>query len=248
MSKTVDLGPVSAYALAVKYGYEGTEEEWVTEMESMRLEAVTAASAAEGAASAAEQSQSASSSSAESASESAEFSRQSAAAASESATIAESYAHGGTGAREGEDTDNAKYYMEQAKSVSAVDVATTEKAGIVKPDGTTITVDPDGTLHGSSEVDVMTAEKAGIGRPDGDTITVDEKGVFKAEVNKGLLDKLGESEDGNLTFDGKEVKGGGYIVFPEFTMDFSTGHLSATGGAGVNFSINAAGHLESEVL
>ena len=78
----------------------------------------------------------------------------SASAASNIATLAESYTHGGTGAREGEETDNAKYYMEQAKSVSAVDIATTEKAGIVKPDGTTITVDPDGTIHGSSSVDL----------------------------------------------------------------------------------------------
>ncbi len=29
MSKTVDLGPVSAYALAVKHGYTGTEAEWL---------------------------------------------------------------------------------------------------------------------------------------------------------------------------------------------------------------------------
>lgn len=78
----------------------------------------------------------------------------SASAASNIATLAESYTHGGTGAREGEDTDNAKYYMEQAKAVSAVDIATTKKAGIVKPDGTTITVDPDGTIHGSSSVDL----------------------------------------------------------------------------------------------
>ena len=78
----------------------------------------------------------------------------SASAASNIATLAESYTHGGTGAREGEETDNAKYYMEQAKAVSAVDIATTEKAGIVKPDGTTITVDPDGTIHGSSSVDL----------------------------------------------------------------------------------------------
>ena len=61
-----------------------------------------------------------------------------------SATLAESYAKGGTGTREGEDTDNAKYYMEQAKSGV---IATTEHAGVVKPDGTTITVDEDGTIH-----------------------------------------------------------------------------------------------------
>lgn len=82
---------------------------------------------------------------------------QSASDASSGATLAESYTHGGTGTRDGEDTDNARYYMEQAKAVSAVDIATTEKAGIVKPDGTTITSDEDGTLHGAAEVTVDTA-------------------------------------------------------------------------------------------
>ena len=80
--------------------------------------------------------------------------------AASSSALAKSYAVGGTGAREGEDTDNARYYMEQAKAVSAVDIATTEKAGIVKPDGTTITVDEDGTLHGQSKVDEMTGANA----------------------------------------------------------------------------------------
>lgn len=39
-------------------------------------------------------------------------------AAAESATKAESYAVGGTGSRDGEDSDNAKYYYQQAKDVS----------------------------------------------------------------------------------------------------------------------------------
>lgn len=38
--------------------------------------------------------------------------------AENSATKAESYAHGGTGTRAGEDSDNAKYYYEQTKQVS----------------------------------------------------------------------------------------------------------------------------------
>ena len=160
MSKTVDLGPVSAYALAVKHGYTGTEAEWVAEMEAKRIEAVTAASNAQSAATAASQSQTASANSATSSANSATASANSATAASGSATLAESYTHGGTGTREGEDTDNARYYMEQAKAVSAVDIATTEKAGIVKPDGTTITVDEDGTLHGQSKVDEMTGATA----------------------------------------------------------------------------------------
>ncbi|MBO5155261.1 MAG: hypothetical protein J6C00_13055 [Eubacterium sp.] len=52
----------------------------------------------------------------------------------------------------------------------------------------------------------------------------------------------------NINSSGQAEWGSRYIVFPEFTIDFSTGHLSATGGSGVNFSINVAGHLESEVL
>ena len=79
----------------------------------------------------------------------------------ENAKLSESYAVGGTGTRTGEDTDNAKYYNQQASdnadrakeeadrasSIANIGIATTEKAGIVKPDGETIRVDPDGTIH-----------------------------------------------------------------------------------------------------
>ena len=40
----------------------------------------------------------------------------------------------------------------------------------------------------------------------------------------------------------------GYIIFPEFNLDATTGHLSATGGKGVNFTVNANGPLESAVM
>ena len=39
-------------------------------------------------------------------------------------------------------------------------IATTETVGVVKPDGDTITVDEDGTLHGQSKVDEMTGATA----------------------------------------------------------------------------------------
>lgn len=75
--------------------------------------------------------------------------------------VSQSYAVGGTGTREGEDTDNSKYYNQQASdnadraesaaerasAVADVGIATTEKAGLVRPDGETIRVDPDGTIH-----------------------------------------------------------------------------------------------------
>lgn len=81
--------------------------------------------------------------------------------AADSALESESYAHGDTGTREGENTDNALYYKGQAKAeadrakaeadrasgIVGIGIATADKAGIVKPDGKTLTVDPDGTLH-----------------------------------------------------------------------------------------------------
>ena len=70
------------------------------------------------------------------------------------ATLSKSYAVGGTGTREGEDADNAKYYAEQAKAVANIDIATTEKVGIVKPDGTSVTVDPDGTIHAQTGTNI----------------------------------------------------------------------------------------------
>ena len=37
MSKKIPIGPYSAYAIAVKYGYKGTEQQWVKEQESNRI-------------------------------------------------------------------------------------------------------------------------------------------------------------------------------------------------------------------
>ncbi len=74
-------------------------------------------------------------------------------------TLSESYAKGGTKTREDEDTDNAKYYSEQAKAYADkaeastnVSIATKDKAGLVKPDGTTITIDADGTIKGANDL------------------------------------------------------------------------------------------------
>ena len=67
---------------------------------------------------------SAAASSATSAGNAATTANQKATAANNSAILAQSYAEGGTGTREGEDADNAKYYMEQAKAASGGDYIT----------------------------------------------------------------------------------------------------------------------------
>lgn len=43
MSKTIEIGPYSAYAIAVKYGYVGTEEDWIKAVEADRKSAETSA-------------------------------------------------------------------------------------------------------------------------------------------------------------------------------------------------------------
>lgn len=154
-----------------------------------------------------------------------------------SSALAKSYAVGGTGTRDGEDTDNAKYYAEQAKNASDVgalseivenhisnktihmtesehdvvsklgesaegsltyngseikpSVATTESTGVVKPDGTTISVDEDGTLHGANtyELPKATIEVLGGIKPDGKTTFVNEDGILSSRGGATITPK-----------------------------------------------------------
>ena len=155
--------------------------------------------------------------------------------ASNSALVAESYAHGGTGIRDGEDTDNALFYKEQAKSeaekakeevisarseadrakaeadrasdIVGIGIATTEKAGIVKPDGITILVDKDGTLRsqgggdGTMDYDELENRPSINGKVlSGDKtledLGIQPKGNYLTEVPKEYVtvDELSEKE------------------------------------------------------
>lgn len=89
--------------------------------------------------------------------------------------------------------------------------------------------------HGNSAAAMNTEIKGKA-----DTFTYDhETGVFELKAGDRTLEStVIQTSGGNSNF----------IVFPEFEMDFETGHISAMGGAGVEFSINESGHLESEVL
>ena len=66
--------------------------------------------------------------------QSAQASAASAASVGDIADLSKSYAVGGTGIREGEDTDNAKYYKEQARAIAGGGVTTFNgRGGDVKP-------------------------------------------------------------------------------------------------------------------
>lgn len=65
--------------------------------------------------------------------------------------------------------------------VEEVPIATTSTAGIVKPDGTTITVDADGTIHATEyELQAATTSTLGGVKVDGTTIQVSDDGTISA--------------------------------------------------------------------
>ena len=99
MSREYDIGAYSAYAIAVKHGYTGTEAEWIAAQEKARKDAEASAGAAAGSATAAKTSESnakssetAAGKSATAASGSATAAAGSATEAAQSATTAERYA------------------------------------------------------------------------------------------------------------------------------------------------------------
>ncbi len=100
LTEEIILGDVSAYALAVKYGYMGTEEEWVRAQQKFHDESATSASV--------------SAYMSKSASESANLSK-------ESSDMARSYAVGTDGTiRQGDATDNSEYYCKQSHTNAAL--------------------------------------------------------------------------------------------------------------------------------
>ena len=115
--------------------------EAVAEIESKVSEASQAATSAAGSAAAAQQYAQNATDSAEQSATSAQQSETSATdaqgyanSASEKATLSQSWAVGGTGSREGEDTDNAKYWAEQAHNAAGGGVVSfNSRTGAVVP-------------------------------------------------------------------------------------------------------------------
>jgi hypothetical protein len=109
MSKTIEIGPYSAYAIAVKYGYDGTEEDWIKAVEAARKSAETSAANAK-------QEADGASTSAATATEQAEIATTK---AGESAASAEASASSASAAATSE--ANAKKYSEEAGAKASTD-------------------------------------------------------------------------------------------------------------------------------
>ncbi len=80
--------------------------------------------------------------------------------------------------------------------ISSNDVASVGKAGIVKPDGSTITVDADGTIHGASTYELPIASKTTLGGIKvGDNLTITDDGVLNATGGGELPDNVVTSDN-----------------------------------------------------
>ena len=90
----------------------------------------------------------------------------------------------------GTETSNTEYWSRSIVGGAGA-IATTDDAGIVKPDGTTITVDADGTIHGSNtyELPKATTDTLGGVKPDGKTTFVNKDGVLSARGGATITPK-----------------------------------------------------------
>lgn len=81
------------------------------------------------------------------------------------------------------DENGALYFNSEVISSYSLPIASKDKLGGVKVDGTTITVDEDGTIHGANtyELPAATTEVLGGVKVDGDTIKINN-GVISADV------------------------------------------------------------------
>lgn len=82
--------------------------------------------------------------------------------------------------------------------VKKTDKATTTELGIVKPDGTTITIDENGVITGASTYELPTASTSTLGgvKIDGTTVTIDANGVISSSGSSLPFEITGNETDG----------------------------------------------------
>lgn len=216
MSKTMEIGPYSAYAIAVKYGYTGTEEQWVKEQEANRVASEQAAQQAEQARSGAE----AAATRAESAADRAESAQQATESAKTDALTAI-----GTNKQDALDTVQ-EAQSGAVKAVSAAETAATEAVQAAQDTATSAVSDAQTTAV--KAVDAKGKEAlANISTGIDPTLSVSGK----AADAKMTGDKIGELKEDLAqlgTIVGYTFQNGYYTTNNQFVID-DTGRRSVTG-------------------
>ena len=117
-------------------------------------------------------------------------------------------------------TNQLKTAVTTLISNAAPATATTSTVGVVKPDGSTITIDTNGVLTATAQMPgVATTSTVGVVKPDGSTIKIDSNGVLTATAkmpgvatttNVGVVKPDGTTitvdGDGTLTWVGKTIE------------------------------------------
>ena len=118
----------------------------------------------------------------------------------------------------------------RAEAVANISPATQEKAGIVKPDGTTITVDEDGIIHGVTATEVLD-------RLDGLSAQYDKLNDWAYERVDGIWDEFGIVDNSIVRLDYEKIS---YDDIVDNLISTSESHpLSANMGKYLNEKIEA---------
>jgi hypothetical protein len=144
----------------------------------------------------------------------------------------------------------ATLLAEDARNVKNTDYATTEKRGIIRVDGTTTTVDPDGTLHADGSVHVQLVASEDLAA--GDIVNVHTVSGA-AKVQKANATDATKPAQG---FVKAAVSAGGEatVFFGGQVNDAVSGlnpgalcHLDTTAGGVTSVALTANGNLDQEV-
>ena len=123
-------------------------------------------------------------------------------------------------------------YINGAEAITTNNVATTSTAGIVKPDGTTITIDEDGTLHGASTYNLPTASATVLGGIKvGDGLSITDDGVLSASGGGGTsLENIKDITNGIQINGFEEVPPSGIFLksYIQFTTEATESQMSYT--------------------
>lgn len=138
----------------------------------------------------------------------------------------------------------AEEYKDEAAAIVGIGIATVDTAGIVKPDGTTITIDQDGTLHGAGGGSGNVTQKNLTGTYTGSTTEEIIANVFSDKFS-GLSVENGTYAGAiDVTVDGYSKRGtytlskkGAYNHSPSALLTFEgEGYICEMNGNGVYFA------------
>ena len=125
--------------------------------------------------------------------------------------------------------DNTVVEFEGGGSSYTLPVASTTTLGGVKPDGTTTTVDEDGTIHAHDTTPVATTTTVGSVKPDGTTITIDSNGVINANIPTKISDLTNDSDFITTEYHDSTKQN---VLIPGDNITISGNVISSTGGGG----------------